>query len=110
MSNLTDNIKHIVFLMLENRSFDNLLAWCYDGASFPHVNNIPPRPGTRFFGLESPLLSEFQQPLHWNGGKASFHLVRGVGENHFPNLTPVVDPQESFTQVTQQLFGPDARD
>src|SRR5438876_8998170 len=36
-------IKHVIVLMLENRSFDNLLGWLYDGAA-------PPR-GQKFEGL-----------------------------------------------------------
>jgi len=103
MSNLSEKIKHIVFLMLENRSFDNLLAWCYDGASEPPVNNIPPRPGTRFFGLDSPLLHIYRQPTSWG---TSYPIVRGVQGSYSPNETPFVDPEESFDPVTLQLFGP----
>jgi len=102
MSNLSDNIKHIVFLMLENRSFDNLLTWCYDGVGEPPVNNIPPEPGTKFFGL-SGLQWIFNQPSSWG---ESHRIVRGVQGSYVPNETPYYDPQESFNPVTQQLFGP----
>jgi phospholipase C len=103
MSNLSDNIKHIVFLMLENRSFDNLLAWCYDGASEPPVNNIPAKPDTKFFGLQSPLLPVYSQQTSWG---RSYPIVRGVAGSISPNETPFVDPEESFNPVTLQLFGP----
>jgi phospholipase C len=103
MSNLSDNIKHIVFLMLENRSFDNLLTWCYNGSSDPPVNNIPANPATKFFSLSSPLLKVFSQHTSWG---ESYPIVRGVQGSHSPNETPFVDPEESFNPVTLQLFGP----
>ena len=34
------NIKHIVYLMLENRSLDNVLGWLYSGEDQP-INFIP---------------------------------------------------------------------
>ena len=42
-----DNVEHVVVLMLENGSFDNLLGWLYDG-------DHPPR-GQAFEGLHSSL-------------------------------------------------------
>ena len=41
------NIQHIIVLMMENHSFDNMLGWLYDGET-------PPR-GQRFEGLHSGL-------------------------------------------------------
>jgi phospholipase C len=109
MSNLS-NIKYIVFLMLENRSFDNLLGWCYDGGT-PKLNYIPPLLGApTYHGLTSPLLRVFEQPVQWtSGGGDSYPIVRGVQGNYFPHETPIVDPEESFLPVTQQLFGPNAK-
>jgi phospholipase C len=45
MSNL-DNIEHIVVLMMENRSFDNILGWLYpDNLDFRGVNSTMSNPG-----------------------------------------------------------------
>ena len=37
-----ENIEHVVVLMFENRSFDNLLGWLYDNQTNPPKFNIPP--------------------------------------------------------------------
>lgn len=39
---LTYQIQHIVVLMLENRSFDNVLGWLYDPANPAPFNRVPP--------------------------------------------------------------------
>lgn len=36
------DIEHIVVVMMENRSFDNLLGWLYDNETNPPPVNIPP--------------------------------------------------------------------
>jgi phospholipase C len=42
---MQDNIEHVVFLMLENRSFDNLLGWLYSKSKpenfYPEQNTTP---------------------------------------------------------------------
>ena len=37
-----ERIEHVVVLMLENRSFDNLLGWLYDPANPGPFNQVPP--------------------------------------------------------------------
>lgn len=51
--------------MMENRSFDNLLGWLYDGNANPNVHNIPPNPETKFHGLTKELLTKFAQPIKY---------------------------------------------
>jgi phospholipase C len=41
-ANSLSKIEHIVVLMLENRSFDNLLGWLYDPANGAPFNVVPP--------------------------------------------------------------------
>ncbi len=51
MANGMSNIAHVVVLMLENRSFDNLLGWLY-GPGNPPANVIGGKSGDPpFFGL-----------------------------------------------------------
>jgi phospholipase C len=105
------HIKKIVWVMFENRSFDNLLGWLYDGDPDPDVNNIPalPQGGTtpRFHGLTDELCQTFAQPLKRKlGSTATLPIVRGVQRSWLPTNTPVLDPHEEFEYVTAQLFGP----
>jgi phospholipase C len=47
-----EKIKHIVYLMLENRSLDNLLGWLYTEQNPPKVN-IPAKAIPDYDGLNS---------------------------------------------------------
>jgi phospholipase C len=102
------NIKNIVYVMFENRSFDNLLGWLYDGEKDPpHVVNIPANPEIKFKGLTKDLLSSFSQPLKRKlsfKGPGDYPIVRGVQGNHLPCSTPIADPHETFQYVTQQIY------
>src|ERR1051325_3959034 len=42
MGNPLQKINHVVVVMLENRSFDNLLGWLYDPANTAPFNVVPP--------------------------------------------------------------------
>ena len=44
-----DRVNHIVVLMLENRSFDNVLGWLYDPENKPPFDRVPR--GQQFAGL-----------------------------------------------------------
>ena len=96
---MKQNIQKIVYVMFENRSFDNLLGWLYDGNANPDINNIPTNPTMRFQGLTPELQNTFAQPIkykleRWKDGNKP--IVRGVRGNHFPEITPIVDPEETF--------------
>lgn len=86
-------IKHIVYLMLENRSLDNLLGWLYDDIE-PKVN-IP-----------------FQDPPTYNGLKTSYFNLDKHGNKHFVHKgvnqnmhVPAHDPHEEFSHINNQVFG-----
>jgi phospholipase C len=94
-------IQHIVVVMLENRSFDNMCGWLY-------------KPGTtqpsQFLGLD--------KTPQFNGNKSTY--FNPVNESYFDgqstetypvfdraNATnmPNPDPEENFPNVNYQLFG-----
>lgn len=79
-------IDHIVVLMLENRSFDNVLGWLYD------ADNAPPR-DQKFAGLAG---APHCNPL---AGGADRCVGRGtVMTDPFP------DPHEPYNYVYRQMF------
>jgi phospholipase C len=49
-SRILPNIEHVVVLMMENRSFDNLLGWLYTPDDLP-AKNIPAQTPSTFAGL-----------------------------------------------------------
>ena len=104
---LKKNIDHIVVLMLENRSFDNLLGWLYeDGApndqEFDGLNYNMWNPldnvdsnGNRFTE---------QVPVRKNGHEY-FLGGKKVTPEKVDYTLPNPDPGEGFADTTFQLYG-----
>jgi phospholipase C len=88
MSNL-NRIEHVVVLMLENRSFDNVFGWLYDSAN-PTPFNAQPR--GNFEGLSGKRLIN----LGPNGDVP-------VGRGQKPT-DPFPDPGEPYEDVYEQLY------
>jgi len=103
------NIKHIVVLMLENRSFDNLLGWLYD-------DEKPPR-GQSFEGLNPSIWNPldnidadgiaFTEQVYVTRNGESRHSKpwhKKAEPRPVYNL-PSPDPGEGFKDTNFQLFG-----
>jgi phospholipase C len=98
MSNNLDKIDHIVVLMLENRSFDNMLGWLYDPGNSPPFDE-PPR-GQSFEGLSG---KELSNPIPAYARDANRQVVR---PGKLTDLThPNPDPGEEYYHVNTQLYG-----
>jgi phospholipase C len=103
-------IKHVVVLMLENRSFDNLLGWLYAGAS-PH--DRPPH-GQHFEGLTPGLWNPLdnidsdglpfkEKVLVARNGAPKRRRGKPVA-NPVNFAQPVADPGEGYKNTNHQLF------
>src|SRR4030065_2937024 len=99
MPSSLDKIKHIVVLMLENRSFDSMVGWLYDPANAPPFDKVPP--GQSFNGLSGKDLSN---PIPADA-RGSEHRVlpggRGADSTH-----PNPDPGEDYPHAHTPLYGP----
>ena len=95
-----NQIKHIVVLMLENRSFDNMLGWLYDPQG-PAPFNQKPSSGTfeGVWGKVPPLSNPSLPP-------PSSVLVP-VGKGTDPTV-PNPDPGEPYQDVYAQVYGQQA--
>jgi len=91
-------IEHVVLLMLENRSLDNLLGWLYEAGTPPPARIVPPGSGAAFDGL--PGGSHFNE---YDGRKLP--VTHGTEKAVQPLRVPRLDPNEPFDDVTVQLFG-----
>ena len=107
-----ENIRHLVVLMLENRSFDNMVGYVYaDKENHPPINIPPPAEGapTAYDGLSKPAAdSDF-----WNPSNANFFGDPPAEPQKIPVTAlvtdfrmPNPDPGEEFVHITSQLFGP----
>ena len=98
MTGIMPQIEHVVYFMLENRSFDNLLGWLYDDANPPkriianaEQQNIP------FLGLkENTYYNCFDKD------STKYYVQRGTGG---AMDTPSSDPNEPYLDVSEQIFG-----
>jgi phospholipase C len=89
-SNALNKIEHVVVLMLENRSFDNLLGWLYDPSNPAPFNRQPP---PNFEGIYGKNLSNPSA-----GGAVP------AGKTHQP-AAPNPDPGEPYEDVYAQVYG-----
>lgn len=100
-------ISHVVVLMLENRSFDNLLGWLYATEKPPY--------GQHYEGLTWNLWNPLENidsdgvrfiekvPIEQNG---QLKKRRGKVVPNPPDFTqPTPDPGEGFKDTNHQLFG-----
>jgi phospholipase C len=87
--NPLNKIEHIVVLMLENRSFDNLLGWLYDPANDAPFNVVPPD----FEGLYGKNLSN----------PAPDGRIVPAGKTEDPR-SPQPNPGEPFEDVYSQIY------
>lgn len=99
-------IKHIVVLMMENRSFDNMLGWLYDDEK--------PQRGQSFEGLHDSLWNPFNNVdsdgnsfiekvgVRRNGEEYKLGRKTMPGKEDFTLPSP--DPGEGYKDTNHQLF------
>lgn len=107
-NNLTQTeIKHVVVLMLENRSFDNVLGWLYSEDA--PLQFIPSDQALPFQGLSPDILSKYNNVLQDASGKIIysstpiFGIPSTIG-SRFIN-SPKENPNEPFDHVMKQIYG-----
>lgn len=105
---LQKTIKHIVVLMLENRSFDNLLGWLYE-------NESPPR-GQQFEGLNPGMWNPLDNIdpdgvpfvekvyVRKNGAPVKTRHAKQLSSSAPDFTLPDPDPGEGFKDTNHQLF------
>ncbi|HEX7138320.1 MAG TPA: alkaline phosphatase family protein [Vicinamibacterales bacterium] len=91
------NVEHIVVLMLENRSLDNLLGYLYSPTNLPQVTpGNPPYDGLAFGGPYS------NKDLSGNPVTANMPTSNWPPARN-PHEVPYPDPGEPFDDVTEQV-------
>src|ERR1700741_1072438 len=85
-------IKHVIQLMLENRSFDQMLGFLYTDN-----NNVSPS-GQEYRGLQG---SESNP----DGTGRQVTVFKITDADNHPYLMPGADPGEGFYNTNFQLFG-----
>jgi len=91
--NALNRIDHIVVLMLENRSFDNVLGWLYDPDNKPPFDKVPR--GQKFEGVSGKVLCNPRT------GSGNDKACVGKGTS---NIDPYPDPNEPYADVYAQMY------
>jgi len=112
--NAMDQVKHLVVVMMENRSFDNLLGFLYTKQNnVPPINIPAPSPGQQnsYAGLVDPNpTSPFwnpSNPEYFTSGAPPVKVYATQGTTGpSPMLVPDHDPREEFDHITFQILGP----
>lgn len=106
MPTTLNQIQHIVVVMLENRSFDNMLGFLYAAESNRPPRNLPAQGSASFDGLTA---NQF-----WNPANADFFSQGAAPDKVFasagttgaaPFRVPDPDPNEAFANMNFQIFG-----
>lgn len=100
---ILSQIDHIVVVMLENRSLDNVLGWLYaEHGNRPTHNIPPPANGTdpTYFGLKE---GGQTLPLAYAGKVKDYPIMKGTCGNGLS--IPGMDPWEEYRHVSNQIFG-----
>ena len=104
METILPQVKDIVVVMFENRSFDNICGWLYTNSATQPSLYLPAGSPQKFDGLD---------PAFWNPSNQSYFsgeppLKVPVAYGCSDYTTPNPDPEENFDEVTFQLYGPEA--
>jgi phospholipase C len=97
-----DRIDTVIVLMLENRSFDNLLGWLYEPANEP-ARNLPVATPPTFDGLVA--------KRYWNTPVASEHDTAPESKRIYAGKVvgsdrkPDPNPREVCSSFVEQMFG-----
>jgi phospholipase C len=101
MTGILPSIDHLIVVMLENRSLDNMLGTLYDDGAAPGLV-LPTDSRATFDGLQ-PGLTNPSNSSYFTGAPAQgVAVTRGAKSPTVPDP----DPEETFVNVTYQLFGP----
>jgi phospholipase C len=108
-SNLMQHeIKHVVVLMMENRSFDNVIAWLYK-QNDPNIKFIPQNTEPHFKGLFEDTLHQYVNVLKDSYGNTVFTCIPIKGTPSVKNSkylnSPKTNPHEIFPNVINQMYG-----
>jgi phospholipase C len=102
MPKILQQIQHIVVVMFENRSLDDMCGWLYQGPASPPGAFLPAGSPAHFDGLNVGLWNP--RNVSYFSGAAPDKVPAMASATSFTN--PGIDPEETFVNVTYQINGP----
>jgi len=94
-------IKHIIVVMLENRSFDNMCGWLYKPGTPQPSQFLPAGSPKEFNGLKSSHFNPVDKAYFEGQSTDTYPVFDKATATNIPEP----DPEEDFPNVNYQLFG-----
>jgi phospholipase C len=95
-------IEHLVVVMLENRSFDNMCGWLYRDGKQPSQFLPASTKMRRLNGLHQGLFNPTSDAYFKGQPSPTYPIFPRANATNMPDP----DPKEEFDNVTKQLYGP----
>jgi phospholipase C len=102
MSKILPQIQNIVVVMFENRSLDNLCGWLYSNPNVQPSLYLPANSLAAYNGLNLNLWNPSNKSYFDGQPPAKVPVKQGAANYQIPDP----DPEETFDNVTYQLYGP----
>jgi phospholipase C len=99
MPKILQQIKHIVVVMFENRSLDDMCGWLSQDPASPPVAFLSAGSPSLFDGLNSAPCNP--RNVSYFSGAAADEIPVMAGATSFTNRG--IDPEETFVRVTYQI-------
>ena len=104
MPPILPQIKHIIVVMLENRSFDNICGWLYKPGTTPQPSQFLPAGSPPVYdGLKSTYVNPVSELYFTRQSTETYPVFDQANATNMPDP----DPEEDFDDVSYQLFGPE---
>ena len=105
MAKILPQIEHVIVVMMENRSFDNMCGWFYGQGVQPPSAFLPESPNPRpFDGFRAGLFNPVNEQYFAGQSTDTYPVFSQANAMNMPDP----DPNEDFPNVNYQLFGPEA--
>jgi len=104
MAKILSQIEHLIVVMLENRSFDNMCGWLYAANQQGPKAFLPAGNSDPYEGLNDKLFNPVDA-AYFDGTQGEIYPVFGSANS---TNVPNPDPMEDYSNVSYQLFGPEA--
>lgn len=109
MSTSTNPIENVIVVMLENRSYDNMLGGLYlptNPAPYNQAplgqNNLNGLNGSESNPISTPTTPLPNIPVH---NQTAWTQIGGTGTYYPPTTIPLIDPGEAFSDMAWQITG-----
>ena len=105
MAKILPQIEHIVVVMMENRSFDNMCGWLYGPGAQPPSRFLPAAPNPRpYDGFRAGLFNPVNEQYFTGQSTDTYQVFSQANAMNMPDP----DPNEDFPNVNYQLYGPES--